>query len=139
MPALGMPGFSTSRLSNALVLLAPAARTIVRISLRVPRVVEMTSKESTWSPKGRLEFQTGRAEGGAAVPVFKASSAITSMARADRYVEIPRVSGASNGAAGADRPVLSFGPHTDDHSNQHQEYIRDRNVRPRGMTPFSNP
>ena len=38
---------------------------------------------------GRLEFHTVRIEDGTAVSAFKESNAITSMAHADGYIEIP--------------------------------------------------
>ena len=41
------------------------------------------------SAAGRHQFYTVRIEGGAAVPAFKASGDITSMSRADGYIEIP--------------------------------------------------
>jgi len=88
-PVLGMPGFATSCLSNSYVLLAPALRAMARLPARPPRVVELPLSEAIESPKGRTEFHTVRVEDGLAVPAFKESSAITSMAHADGYVEIP--------------------------------------------------
>jgi len=41
------------------------------------------------STTGRHQFYTVRVENGAAVPAFKASGDITSMAYADGYIEIP--------------------------------------------------
>jgi molybdopterin biosynthesis enzyme len=40
------------------------------------------------SAPGRHQFYTVRIENGAAVPAFKASGDITSMSRADGYIEI---------------------------------------------------
>lgn len=88
-PVLGMPGFATSCLSNSYVLLAPALRAMARLPARPPRVLELPLSEAIVSPKGRVEFHTVRVEEGLAVPAFKESSAITSMAHADGYVEIP--------------------------------------------------
>ena len=88
-PVLGMPGFATSCLSNAYVLLAPAVRAMARLPPRPPRVVEVPLSESINSPRGRVEFHTVRVEDGRAVPAFRESSTITSMAHADGYIEIP--------------------------------------------------
>ena len=41
------------------------------------------------SSMGRVEFHTVRVEDGMAVPAYKESGAITSMAHADGYIEIP--------------------------------------------------
>jgi molybdopterin molybdotransferase len=41
------------------------------------------------SAPGRHQFYTVRIESGAAMPAFKASGDITSMSRADGYIEIP--------------------------------------------------
>ena len=38
---------------------------------------------------GRVEFHTVRVEDGMAVPAYKESGAITSMAHANGYIEIP--------------------------------------------------
>ena len=58
-------------------------RSIARTTVRVPlarRIVSTT---------GRHQFYTVRIVDGAAVPAFKASGDITSMAHADGYIEIP--------------------------------------------------
>lgn len=88
-PVVGMPGFVTSCLSNAYVLLAPAVRAMAHLPPNAPRVVEVPLASPIVSPKGRTEFHTVRLEGGKAIPAFKESSAITSMAYADGYIEIP--------------------------------------------------
>jgi molybdopterin molybdotransferase len=41
------------------------------------------------SAPGRHQFYTVRIEAGVAMPAFKASGDITSMSRADGYIEIP--------------------------------------------------
>jgi len=88
-PVLGMPGFPTSCLSNAYVLLAPMLRRMARLPPARPEVVEVPLAKALVRPTGRLEFHTVRIVGGHAVPAFKESSAITSMAHADGYIEIP--------------------------------------------------
>ena len=41
------------------------------------------------SPRGRHQFYPVRLEGDTAVPVFKGSGEITSLSRADGYIEVP--------------------------------------------------
>ncbi len=84
-----MPGYPTSCLSNAYLLLVPCCAgsrgcpSISRTTVRLPlarRVVSTT---------GRHQFYTVRLVDGTAVPAFKASGDITSMSHADGYIEIP--------------------------------------------------
>jgi molybdenum cofactor synthesis domain-containing protein len=88
-PVFGMPGYPSSCLTNAYVLLAPALRRVARLPLATPRVVSMPLAARVVSAAGRHQFYTVRIEKGTAVPAFKASGDITSMSRADGYIEIP--------------------------------------------------
>ena len=45
--------------------------------------------ERVHSPEGKLQFLTVAMDGESAVPVYRASSTITSMSRADGWIEIP--------------------------------------------------
>jgi molybdopterin biosynthesis enzyme len=45
--------------------------------------------ETVRSPEGKLQFLTVAMDGESAVPVYRASSTITSMSRADGWIEIP--------------------------------------------------
>lgn len=85
----GMPGYPTSCLSNAYILLAPALRQMARLPMRdLPGVNARMSKRVV-STTGRTQFLTVKLDRGSAVPVFKESGAITSMAFADGYIIIP--------------------------------------------------
>jgi len=85
----GMPGYPTSCLSNAYILLAPALRQMARLPKRdLPGVNTRMSKRVV-STTGRTQFLTVKLDRGFAVPVFKESGAITSMAFADGYIIIP--------------------------------------------------
>ena len=86
---LGMPGYPTSCLSNCYMLLVPLLRKMARLPPALERVVEAPLAKRLVSVIGRVEFHTVRLEGGLAVPAYKESSAITSMAHADGYIEIP--------------------------------------------------
>jgi molybdopterin molybdotransferase len=87
-PVLGMPGNPTSCLSNAYLLLVPMLRRIARLPDHQPRIVRVPLASRIVSTAGRHQFYTVRIEGNAAVPVFKSSGDITSMSRADGYIEI---------------------------------------------------
>ena len=89
-PVLGMPGNPTSCLSNAYLLLVPMLRRTARLPDTEPRIEKVPLATRIVSTAGRHQFYTVRLEGGAAVPVFKSSGDITSMSRADGYIEIPQ-------------------------------------------------
>ena len=89
MPVLGMPGYPTSCLSNAYMLLIPMLRRIGRLPLYHPRTLTLPLAERIVSTTGRHQFYTVRVTDGMAMPAFKASGDITSMSLADGYVEIP--------------------------------------------------
>jgi molybdopterin molybdotransferase len=88
-PVFGMPGYPTSCLSNAYILLVPALRQMARLPLTAPRTLQLPLAARITSVHGRHQFYTVRVESGQAVPAFKASGDITSMSRADGYIEIP--------------------------------------------------
>jgi molybdopterin molybdotransferase len=87
-PFFGMPGYPTSCLTNSYALLVPALRRIAALPPWSPRVVSVPLAARIISTTGRHQFYTVRIEDGLAVPAFKSSGDITSMSRADGYVEI---------------------------------------------------
>jgi len=88
-PVFGMPGYPTSCLSNAYVFLAAALRKVAGLPPAEPRMVRARLGGKVIASSGREQFLTVRLEGGAAVPVFKQSGDITSMANADGYIIVP--------------------------------------------------
>jgi len=88
-PVFGMPGYPTSCLSNAYMLLLPFLRRVARLPPWAPRTVDLPLARRVASATGRHQFYTVRIEDGRAEPAFKASGDITSMAHADGYIEIP--------------------------------------------------
>jgi len=88
-PVLGMPGYPTSCLSNGYILLVPLLRRIARLPEHRPHQVRVPLAARVVSTTGRYQFYTVRLQDGMAVPAFKASGDITSMAHADGYIEIP--------------------------------------------------
>jgi molybdopterin molybdotransferase len=85
----GMPGYPTSCLSNAYILLAPALRRLARLPAQIVRSVRLPLAARVSSVPGRHQFYSVRVENGAVEPAFKASGDITSMSQADGYIEIP--------------------------------------------------
>ncbi len=88
-PVFGMPGYPASCLSNAHILLAPALRSIARLSPHRMRSVTLPTGQRIASVAGRHQIYTVRIERGSVLPAFKASGDITSMSEADGYIEIP--------------------------------------------------
>lgn len=84
----GLPGYPTSCLSNAYILVAPALRRIARLPPHATRSVTLPLAQRVVSAPGRHQIYTVRVVGGAVVPAFKASGDITSMSQADGYIEI---------------------------------------------------
>jgi molybdenum cofactor synthesis domain-containing protein len=89
VPVFGMPGYPTSCLSNAYMLLAPFLRLLARLPPWTPPTVAVPLARRIVSTTGRHQFYTVRLVDGRAEPAFKASGDITSMAHADGYIEIP--------------------------------------------------
>lgn len=85
----GMPGYPTSCLSNAYMLLSPVLRKIARLPHSQAASVEARMAKRTVSTTGRTQFLPVRLKGDAAYTAFKESGAITSMAFADGYIIIP--------------------------------------------------
>ena len=88
-PMFGMPGYPTSCLSNAYMLLVPALRTMARLQPRHTATVSLPLGQRIVSTTGRHQFYTVKIVDGQAMPAFKASGDITSMSQADGYIEIP--------------------------------------------------
>ena len=88
-PFFGMPGYPTSCLSNAYMLLVPFLRKIAHLSPRTIRTVTVPLGQRVVSTTGRHQFYTVRIVDAVAMPAFKASGDITSMSQADGYFEIP--------------------------------------------------
>ncbi len=87
-PVFGLPGYPTSCLSNGYILLAPALRRMARLPPAQLKTIAATLSRRIVSTTGRHQFYTVRLENGHAVPAFKASGDITSMSKADGYIEI---------------------------------------------------
>jgi len=84
----GMPGYPTSCLTNAYVLLEPSIKKMARLPYNPKKEKAILSHNIT-STIGRHQIYTVKVENGIAKPVFKESGAITSMSMASGYIEIP--------------------------------------------------
>jgi molybdenum cofactor synthesis domain-containing protein len=89
VPVFGMPGYPTSCLSNAYMMLVPFLRSVARLPPWRPRTVDAPLARRIVSTTGRHQFYTVKLVDGRAELAFKASGDITSMAHADGYIEIP--------------------------------------------------
>ncbi|HSG01630.1 MAG TPA: gephyrin-like molybdotransferase Glp [Vicinamibacterales bacterium] len=89
LPVFAMPGNPTSCLSNGYLLLVPFLRRVARLEAWQPRVLERPLAHAIRSAADRHQFYTVRVMGGQVEAAFRGSSAITSMAHADGYIEIP--------------------------------------------------
>lgn len=85
---LGTPGYPTACLIDGYVFMAP----IIRILAHLPKIerqkVKAKISRRVVSTLGRQQFLTVKLKENEAIPVFKESGAITSMAEAHGYVEI---------------------------------------------------
>jgi molybdopterin molybdotransferase len=88
-PVFAMPGYPASCLTNAHILLVPLLRRIARLGPKPTHTLSLPLGDKVVSAPGRHQFFTVRIVDGAAWPAFKASGDITSMSRADGYIEIP--------------------------------------------------
>ncbi len=88
-PVVGMPGYPTSCLNTAQQLIRPGLRKMSRLPEAVEKRMDAVLQKRITSSLGRRQYMTVRLEGKKAHPVYKQSGAITSMANADGYFEIP--------------------------------------------------
>jgi molybdenum cofactor synthesis domain-containing protein len=86
---LGMPGYPTSCLTNGYGLLAPVLRKMAGRPEPRTAGIELPMSRRYTSTTGRHQYLPIRIEHGEVVPAFKESGAITSMAHAEGYIEIP--------------------------------------------------
>lgn len=87
-PVFGMPGYPTSCLLNAYLLLAPAIRRMAHLPPLAENKATGKLAKAVSGSLGRRQFLPVRLDGDYVVVVFKESGAITSMSRADGYIEV---------------------------------------------------
>ncbi len=84
---LGLPGYPASALSNFYILVKPVIERMIGVKTQSVTLKAKLSRKIA-STIGRFEFLPVLIRDGEAIPVLKGSSAITTMALADGYVEI---------------------------------------------------
>lgn len=87
-PLFGMPGPPASCLIQSLLFLGPAVRKMACLPPQPPREVVVKLERRVSGLAGRRQFLPVIIKGNEAVPVFKKSGTITSVAGSDGYVEI---------------------------------------------------
>jgi len=87
-PVFGMPGYPTSCLINAYILLLPALRKMSRLPPKRNINVNAILGERIPGSTGRKQFLPVRLDKDMAFPVFKESGAITGTAKANGYIII---------------------------------------------------
>ncbi len=85
---LGTPGYPTACLIDGYVFMAPIIRKLARLPKMERQRVKARLARRVVSTLGRQQFLTVKVRNGEAIPVFKESGAITSMAEADGFIEI---------------------------------------------------
>lgn len=88
-PVLGTPGYPTACLIGGYIFMAPMIRKLARLPNIKRQNVRARMSRQVVSTLGRQQFLTIKLREGEAIPLFKESGAITSMAEADGYVVIP--------------------------------------------------
>ena len=88
-PLLGMPGYPTACLINSYLFLVPTIRKMAHLPPHKSDTVKAKLSRNVPGSTGRRQFLTVKLVGDEAVSVFKESGAITSVAEADGYIEIP--------------------------------------------------
>ncbi|MHA1339200.1 MAG: molybdenum cofactor synthesis domain-containing protein [Promethearchaeota archaeon] len=86
---LNLPGYPTSCLTNGYIFLVPIMRKLSGLPPKKPTAIKAKMAKKIVSRLGRHQIFTVRVENGYAIPAFKESGAITSIAWADGYIEIP--------------------------------------------------
>ncbi len=88
VPVFGLPGNPVSCLTNMYLFVAPMLCRMAHLPQPIQREVTARLSDDVVSPKGRHQVYPVRLDGEEAVPVFKTSGEITSLARADGFFEI---------------------------------------------------
>jgi len=85
-PVFGMPGYPTSCLINAYILLKPALLKLANLPPEQKLTAEAELSDNVSGSIGRRQFLPVKLEGNIATPTFKESGAITTTAQADGYI-----------------------------------------------------
>ena len=86
---VGLPGNPTSALSNALIFLVPVVRRLAGLPPSESRAVRAALAQEVRGEPDRYQFLPVRLEAGRAIPTFKGSGSLTSMAASDGWIGVP--------------------------------------------------
>ena len=89
VPILGLPGFPTSCLFTGYLFAEPMVRMLSGVPLDHRLRADALLARTVNSPPGKRQFVSVQVDGEQASPVYRASSTITSMSRANGWIEIP--------------------------------------------------
>lgn len=90
-PIFGLPGYPAAALIVFHVLVAPYLRNMAsRSSIKRANVLKLKIGKRYHSSRGRHQFVLVKVEGDTAYPILKDSGAITAIAEANGYFEIPK-------------------------------------------------
>lgn len=92
VPIVGLPGFPTSCLFTGYLFAEPMVRTLAGLPLGHRSRTKARLVATVNSPRGKRQFVSVQVHAGEAAPVYRASSTITSMSRANGWIEIPEES-----------------------------------------------
>lgn len=93
-PVFGLPGYPTSAMVVFDVFVAPLLRRLSGLGIRSRRKIKAKAAMRLYSGRGRYEYMLvnlvrGAGEGYSAYPLLTGSGAITTLAEADGFIEIP--------------------------------------------------
>ena len=86
---LGLPGYPAACLTIGYLLITPMIRKFAHLPRKHEQIIHAKLSRRIVSSLGRHQFLTVAIKKGEAMPVFKESGAITSIANAVGYIEIP--------------------------------------------------
>jgi molybdenum cofactor synthesis domain-containing protein len=85
----GLPGYPTACIVVGYVFIVPAVRKLAGLEPQKLKTVKVEISRKLSLSTGRRQFIPVKIENGKAIPIYKESGAITSIAYADGYIEIP--------------------------------------------------
>ncbi len=88
-PLFGLPGYPAASIMSAYLLVLPALRRAARLPATVGRIITAPLACTIKVKPGLRQFYTVHIQGGEAALTAKESAAITGIANADGYIEIP--------------------------------------------------
>ena len=95
---VGLPGNPTSALSSSYLFVVPALRKMAGLPAVPPRVVDATLAAAVKGEPERFLFLPVKLDAGRALPTFRSSGALTSLAASDGWIGVPEGASLDAGA-----------------------------------------